>query len=268
MIAGNNSKSIIQSAAKIFAILETMAQHEAKMKLSALSETLNLPTSTVYRILNTLLQLGYVQQDPATGEYGLGVKILTLAGAVLTQLDVRSIARPVLEKVRDETGETANLVVLDSDEVLYVEKAEGRASVRAFSLIGKRAPLHATGVGKIFLADMSWPDVLEILSSKGMPKLTPNTITDLNRLVVELNQIRVQGFALDREECEVGVMCVATPIRDHTGRVVACLSISGPKGRLTREAVQTNIAILKRYSSLVSMKLGYMGKEHQLQILP
>ena len=257
LTTGKKSKSNIQSAAKIFAVLEELASHDGRMRLTELAKSLGVPTSTAYRLVSSLLQLGYVNQDPNSGEYTLGVRLLFLASAVLRQLDLRRVAYPFLEQLRDETGETANLVILDSDEVLYIEKVESRASIRAFSLIGRRAPVHATGVGKVLLADMAWPDVIAILKKKGMAKLTSNTITDPGAFMEELNKVRVQGYALDLEECEEGAICIAAPVRNHTGKAVAGMSISGPKSRLSEEKIPEAVTAVKKYAGDLSRALGY-----------
>ncbi|HHY98032.1 MAG TPA: IclR family transcriptional regulator [Firmicutes bacterium] len=259
-ISQQQNRNLVRSVAKCFAVLESLANHEGSMKLSELSKALGLPPSTTHRLVSSLMEIGYVTQDRETGEYMLGVKILFLAGVVLKRLDLRKIAYPFLEKLRDETGETANLVVLDSDEVLYIEKVESRASIRAFSLIGRRAPVHATGVGKVILADMAWPEVVEILEKKGMPRLTSNTITDPKQFMKELNRVRLQGYALDREECEEGAICVAAPVRDHNGKTVAGMSISGPIGRLTEDRLPLLIQIVMKYAAGLSRALGYVDR--------
>jgi len=253
----NRNKSNIQSATKIFGVLEELANHGGRMRLKDLAEALGMPMSTAHRVVSSLEGLGYVNQDPNTGEYMLGVRLLFLASAVLHRLDLRKVAYPLLEKLRDETGETANLVVLDSDEALYIEKVESKALVRAFSLIGKRAPVHATGVGKVLLADLAWPDVVVILKRKGMPRLTPNTITDLGEFMEELNRVRAQGYALDMEECEDGAMCIAAPVRDDTGKAIAAISISGPKSRFTDAKLPELTASVKKYAEKLSRILGY-----------
>lgn len=257
-------KNEIKSTKKIFAILEELAKNDGRMKLKDIAETLGFPTSTTHRLLSSLREVGYVNQDEVTGEYTLGLRILYLANSVLSRLDLRKIAFPYLEKMSNETGETANLVVQEHDEALYIEKVESKALVRVFSLIGKRAPLHATGVGKIMLADMAWPDVMSILKRKGMEKLSPHTIDDPDVLMEELNKIRKQGYALDEEECELDAWCVAAPVRDYTGKVVASISVSLPISRLTVEKKVKFIELVKEYGNCLSHKLGYLIEEHNI----
>lgn len=249
----------VNSVIKTFAILEELSKNKS-IKLTELSRKLGYPSSTTHRFLTSLIDLGYVIQDGDSGEYSLGVKILSLGNSVLQNLDLRKIAYPFLEKLRDKTGETANLVVLDKDEALYIEKVESGASVRVFSLIGRRAPVHATGVGKVLLADLAWPDVISILTKKGMKKLTKNTITDSNEFMEELHKVRQRGYAIDDEECEEGVMCIAAPIKDHTGKTKACISVSGPKGRINEKREKIfNVVVLNARE--LSISLGYKSEE-------
>ncbi len=251
-------KKNVQSATKIFAILEELAKSDGSLKITEIAKNLNYPLSTTHRFLASMMDLGYIVQNSDNGKYSLGVKLLSLSGAVLHNLNLRKIAMPFLEKLQSKTGETANLVVLDSDEVLYIEKVESNAAVRVFSLIGKRAPVHATGVGKIFLADMAWSDVLEIIKTKGMKKYTENTITNIDTLMEELNKIRTKDYALDNEECEDGAMCIAAPIRNHTGKTIAGISLSAPKSRFTDDKMENCLEILQESAADLSSTLGFV----------
>lgn len=254
----SNNKNRVQSVIKVILILEELAKHDGSMKLTNLARALEMPTSTVYRLLSSLMDLGYVNQNAETGEYTLGLKLLSLSSVVLRQMNLRKIAYPYLEKLQQMTDETANLVVLDSDEVMYVEKVESRQPVRTFSMIGRRAPVHATGAGKVLLADMRSDEVLAILRRKGMKSYTKHTITDYKDFTAELNQVRVQGFAFDKEECELGVVCIAAPVRNHEGRTVASVSISGPSSRLTPAAAQEMVGTVVGVGRELSAKLGFV----------
>ncbi|MFW6026691.1 MAG: IclR family transcriptional regulator [Candidatus Woesearchaeota archaeon] len=256
-------KKNVQSVKKCFAILEELARSNGSLKISDISKKLKYPISTTHRFLTSLMDIGYVSQDLENGEYYLGVKLLTLSSPVLHNLDLRKVCMPFLKKLQARTGETANLVVLDSDEVMYVAKVESDAAVRVFSLIGKRAPVHATGVGKVFLANMAWPEVLEILKKKGMRKYTDNTITDIDTLMNELNIIRANNFAYDNEECEPGAKCIAAPIRNHTGKVIAGISISAPINRFTDDKINSCLDLLQKYTIEISSLLGYIDYDEE-----
>ena len=198
-----------------------------------------------------------VEQDAYTGKYKLGLTALHLAHAVLQQLDFRKEAKPSMERLADLTSETVNLSVLDGDEVVYIEKAEGSASLRMLSRIGHRAPVHCTGAGKVLLSEMALDEVRAILRRTGLPRFTPNTIVTFDQYLRELEFVRANGYALDKEECEEGASCVAAPIRDHTGKIVAALSISGPTVRFGQDRLPTLVNYVVDIADDISTKLGF-----------
>lgn len=185
-----------------------------------------------------------------------------LSRSVLENIDIRDIAKDILKELMEKTGETANLVVLDGNEAVYIEKVESYSAIRYFSLIDQRAPVSVTGVGKVLLSEMARYDVINILKEKGMPKLTPNSITDINTFLDELDRVKKQGYAFDNEECEQGAKCVAAPIRDHTGKIVAAISISGPASRITMQRRDDLIKIIKQYALQFSYELGYTEENY------
>jgi DNA-binding IclR family transcriptional regulator len=173
-----------------------------------------------------------------TGQYRLGTKLIELAGRALEAMSVARVAKPQLEDLVATTGETAHLMVFDANEGLYVEKVESPRSFRMPSQVGRRIPLHCTGVGKALLAYLPPEDVERVIAERGLPALSPNTITTPRALAKELATIRDRGYAVDAEEIELGLRCIAAPVFDHTGSVAASISIAGPSARVTpsREA--------------------------------
>lgn len=260
------TKNGVKSVQKLFFLLEEMAKNK-EMKLKDLSEISGLPKSTVHRLLSSLREIGYVNQNNRTGEYSLGLKILKLTHGTLNNLNLRDVAYPYLKMMKDRTKETANLVVLAQNEALYIEKVPSESPIRFFSLIGKKAPLHATGVGKALLADMAWPDIMTIIKSEGLVKLTPNTITDVDSLMEELFKVRTQGYSIDNEECEVGAYCIAAPIRNYSGKAIASVSISAPIGRLNENKKTLILKTVLKYSSAISKEMGYFPDDHSLEVL-
>jgi len=242
---------------KTFSILDVLLKHNSSMHMTEISEKLGLYPSTIHRILDTLKHWGYVEQDPKTQKYRLGLKLLELGMAKLHQMDLVKEAAPYLKKLVRKCNETVHLGVLEEGEVLYVAKEESSQTIRMISYIGKRAPLHCTALGKVLLAYLPEEERKKILEEKELHRLTEKTITDKRELEKELNKVREQGFALDREENEKNVCCVATPIRNHYGRVIAALSISSPTFRLDKK-VQNNLKeALIQTSREISMRLGY-----------
>lgn len=247
----------VKSVGRAARLLIALADAGTEVALTDLSQTLDLPTSTVHRLASTLIAYRLVEQNIVTGKYRLGLEALHLGNAVLQQLDFRQEAKPLMDRLAELTGETVNLSVLDGDEVVYIEKAEGSSSLRMLSRIGHRAPVHCTGVGKVLLSEMALDEVRDILRRSGMPALTPNTIVTFDCFLRELEFVRVNGYALDNEECEAGASCVAAPIRNHVGKIVAGVSISGPTVRFGADRLPELIDLVLETAHEVSRKLGF-----------
>jgi len=228
------------------------------MSLKDLSRKASLNPSTAYRILNTLEAHGLVQQDPMTRYYGLGLQVLQLAAAVRSQLDLRETARPFLRGLAKEAGETANLVTFEGDEAVYIDQLFSSQPIRAFTQIGARVPLHCTGVGKVLLASLP-SEERETRLQMGLPAFTKNTITNPYHLSEELVKISDQGFALDIEERQEEVRCIAAPILDDEAKVTAAISISGPAHRLTLDRMNQLVPMVVHAALEISSQLGYSG---------
>ena len=245
---------------KTFSILEILLKHDSAMNMTEISEKLGLYPSTIHRILDTLKYWGYVEQNTNTQKYQLGLKLLELGMAKLHQIDLVREVTPYLKELVKQCNETVHLGVLEEGEVLYLAKEESSQTIRMISYIGKRAPLHCTALGKVLLAYMSEEERKKILEEKELPRLTKNTITDKGELEKELDKIREQDFALDREENEKDVRCIGAPIRNYKGKVIAAISISSPIFRIDKN-VQNNLkeALIKT-TNKISKRLGYNGK--------
>jgi len=245
---------------KTFSILEILLKHDSAMNMTEISEKLGLYPSTIHRILDTLKYWGYVEQNTNTQKYQLGLKLLELGMAKLHQIDLVREVTPYLKELVKQYNETVHLGVLEEGEVLYLAKEESSQTIRMISYIGKRAPLHCTALGKVLLAYMSEEERKKILEEKELPRLTKNTITDKGELEKELDKIREQDFALDREENEKDVRCIGAPIRNYKGKVIAAISISSPIFRIDKN-VQNNLkeALIKT-TNKISKRLGYNGK--------
>ena len=227
----------IQVIDRAFKLLDVIAS-SAPISLKVVAVETGLHTSTAFRILASLEQHGFIDRDEA-GRYRLGAKPLQLASQVRETLEIRQESRPVLDWVRSQLHETVNLTVRQGDEVVYVERAAGSKMMRVEHVIGSRAPLHVTAVGKLFLGEAGPQACLEYAARTGLPALTPNTITEVERLEREAATAVQQGYALDDEEAEIGVSCIAAPVRDASGTMVAALSVSAPAGRRQPEWVAT-----------------------------
>jgi len=242
---------------KSLSVLELLLQKGSAMNMTELSEKLELYPSTIHRILDTLKYRGYVEQDPHTQKYQLGLKALELGMAKLHQMDLVREATPNLKELVNQCNETVHLGVLEEGEVLYLAKEESSQTIRMISYVGRRAPLHCTALGKVLLTYLSAEERKKILGEKVLPRLTENTITDKRELEKELSKVRERGFALDREENEKDVCCVAAPIRNYQGEVIAALSISSPIFRIDKNAQNNLKKALIKTSREISMRLGY-----------
>jgi len=245
---------------KSLSVLELLLQQDSAMNMTELSEKLGFYPSTTHRILDTLKYRGYVEQDSHTQKYQLGLKTLELGMAKLHQMDLVREATPYLKELVNQYNETVHLGVLEEGEVLYLAKEESSQTIRMISYVGKRAPLYCTALGKVLLAYLSAEERKKILGEKELPRLTENTITDKRELEKELSKVREQCFALDREENEKDVRCVAAPIRNYQGEVIAAVSISSPIFRLDKN-IQNNLRkALLETSKKISKRLGYNDK--------
>jgi IclR family acetate operon transcriptional repressor len=252
-----SSSPPVQSVARSLGLLEALAASE-EAGLVELGERTGLRPSTVHRLLATLVSCGWVVQDRRSSRYRLSHKVLGLVGGAGSRLGrLRAVARPHLVAVRDAVEETANLAVLERDTAVYVDQVESLRAVRMFTEIGRRVPLHASGVGKAMLA-FEAPEELEVLLARApFDALTPRTLTDGEALRGELERIRRRGFATDDEEYEEGVGCVAAAVFNHLGEVEAALSVSAPPARLRRIDLEEMGELVARHAREVSSALGH-----------
>lgn len=242
---------------KAFSVLDVLLKHKFPMSMTEISEELGFYPSTIHRILDTLKYGGYVEQDTVTQKYQLGLKLLELGMAKLNQIDLVKEAKPCLKELAKKCDETVHLAILEDNNVLYLAKEESTQTIRMISYVGKRAPLHCTALGKILLAFLPLDKREELLDKIELTKLTENTITSKERLKEELNKIAQEGFAFDREENEKDVRCIAAPVRNYQGKVIAAVSISGPSYRIN-EGNQNHLKVeLINTCKKISARLGF-----------
>ncbi len=227
--------------------------------LNEISEEISLSPSTTFRLLSTLTYYRFVKRDERTGLYRLGLACLTLARGFQDSNDLRTVALPELEVLRDITKETVHLAILDNMEVIYIEKLPGLHAIGLMSSrVGGRSPVHCTGLGKLFLANIKPDQVLSYIQKYGLPRFTDATITDPDELISHLEQIRKQGYAFDQGEHEPDVRCIAAPIFNSEGQAIAALSISGPAIRLDPLEEQTDLIDQTKQTAMnISRQIGY-----------
>lgn len=247
------SKNPIQVADRLFAVMELLAE-EGPSQLTELCRKMDLHKSTAHRLLTSLIHMGYAKQDPQTGKYGLTFKIVEIADKILSKVDVLEIVRPYLRKLMEQTGETVHFVQLDANEAVYIDKEESQQnSVRMVSKVGSRIPIYCSGVGKAMAACMTEDEVKQIWESSAIQKRTRHTITDYNSFWKKLEEIKTRGYALDDEENEVGVRCIAAALMDCKGKPTYAFSISAPVQRMTdRRIKELSVYVLQAKEKLQS----------------
>ncbi|MFI9630292.1 IclR family transcriptional regulator [Streptomyces sp. NPDC052042] len=244
----------VQSLERAFDLLERMADAGGEVGLSELSTSSGLPLPTIHRLIRTLVLCGYVRQQP-NRRYALGPRLIRLGESASRLLG--TWARPYLARLVEETGETANMAMLDGDEVVYVAQVPSKHSMRMFTEVGRRVLPHSTGVGKALLAHTPPEEVRALLARTGMPAATEKTITSPDAFLEALEHVRRTGYAMDDNEQEIGVRCLAVTVPDSP--TAAALSISGPAGRVTEAATERIVPVLQQAARDLSDALAGAG---------
>lgn len=228
-------KKTIRSVIKAFDVIDYMALSEKELGVTEISEALNYGVSATYHLLNTLKECNIIEQNETTKKFKLGLKLWQIGMRAYEQNDISIILKPYLRKLKELTGETSNLTILDNNQIVYIAQEESNRLLKMFTKIGVSAPLHCTGAGKILLAYQPESKQDHILDSIELTKYTNKTITDKDKLMEEIDLIKKQGYGLDDEEREIGVSCIGAPIFGVNNEIISCISISGPKSRFTKE---------------------------------
>lgn len=250
------SKNSIQVIERMMRLLDVLAESPDAVSLKLASGKAELHPSTAHRILTALVRDRMVERVDQ-GSYRLGMRLLELGNLVKSRISVREHALPFMRDLHAATGEAVNLSVRRDDEIVYIERtSSGRSLMRVVNIIGARAPLHITAVGKLFLLEDSTEGLKTYAERTALPAFTKNTIHALPALEKELDRVRRQGYAIDNEEAELGVRCVGAGVRDDTGALVAGLSISSPAERMKPGWA----AMVKDTAEKISRAIGYRGQ--------
>ena len=256
--------NLVQTLERASFILDILGQSPQGISIKDLSEKMLLPKGTTHRLLSSLSYFGYVRQDRNTKNYFLGFKLVELGNMLLGQLDLRKEAEPFLRNLAQRTKETVHLVILDGNEIVYLDKLETEphaGGLRMASRVGSRNPAHSCAVGKALMAYLPEEALARMVEEKGLSRRTGNTITDFNQLKDHMRLVRKQGYAVDDEENERGIRCVGAPVFDEAGKVVAAISVSGPAFRVTKKSVQDNLKKEVMETALrISQRLGFKGR--------
>ncbi len=251
---------LIGAVERALDILDLFDERTPELGVTEIAAATGLYKSTAAGLIYTLAAKGYLTQDPASRRYRLGLKLIERAAVVLNSINLRQVALPYLHQLRDTFDETVNLAVLDAGHMVYVERLLCSKGLGMRSEVGKHEPAHSTALGKAMLAHLPAQEVENYSARFGLRAMTARTITDLGLLRAQLEQIRQQGYAVDDEENEEGVRCVAAPVFDHNGKPVASISISAPSARLPIEEVPRIGAKVREVALAISANLGYPVK--------
>lgn len=248
----------VQSIERAFFILEHLSEHPNGMQITKLASETSLSKSTVHRLLSTLIELQYVRKDAETDRYYLSYRTLYLTRNILSNSSLITVAKPLLQQLVNEINETVHLCIEENEEVIYIDKIESNQTIRMYSRIGSRAPMYCTGVGKMMLSGKDENTLRDIITRIHFTKRTDYTILTPNDLLQEISNIKEVGYSLDNIENEDGIRCIAAPIYDYTGKIIASFSISGPSTRVTMERIETELAEkILNTSRAISSQLGY-----------
>jgi DNA-binding IclR family transcriptional regulator len=250
------SRNNIQVIDRMMALLDALAESPDPASLKHLAAATGLHPSTAHRILASMAQARFVERHDG-GSYRLGIRLLELGHLVKTRINLREISLPHMQRLHEDLGEAINLAIRRDDQIVYIERtSSGRSKVRVVYLVGDSAPLHLTSIGKLFLADAGGEATRQYAKRTGLPGKTEHSLTTITALEKDLDWVRRHQMANDLEEAEVGLRCIAAPIRDDEGSLIAGLSVSAPTERHKPEWAEK----VAKAASAISRDLGHTGK--------
>lgn len=246
----------VSSVLKVFAILEILSEQKY-ISVTELSQKLMMSKSTTYRFLQTMINLGFVKQEAESEKYGLTLKLFEVGARSLEYTDLIDLADKEMQQIANITGETLHLGVLDGDEIMYLHKIDSKYALRMHSRVGRKNPVYSTAIGKVLLSNLSDQAVVELCKEIEFVKHTENTLSNVTQLIDELNVVREQHFAQDNEEQEQGLRCIAVPIYNRFGKIIASISLSLPTIRFKVEEFAELVGLLHTAGRNISETLGY-----------
>ena len=253
----SESKNTVE---RTLSILETVSHSEHGLSNSEISRRLKIPKSSASYILRILENRGYLLREDSSGKYRLGLKLMSLTREMLTHIDVREIAKPIMEQFVKRTNLSAHLAVLDNGRAVYVEKVEAMGFVKMDIWVGHRLPVHSTAIGKILVSEMPPNEITDILATRGMDKRTAKTILKQEKYLKEIEKVRTFGFAIDNEENSEGVRCVAAPVYDAQGKIIGALGTSGTTIQVNEENLPKIVKLIQDSAAKVSEQMGFSAK--------
>lgn len=261
---GGKRTAPLKTVEKALSILNFLAAFGGTVGVRELTGYLEIDKSSTHRLLTTLERHGYTARDPVTGKYQLGARLFDAGNIVFAHLNVRVAAHPHLERLAADSGDVVHLAVVNGDHCVYVDKVTGPEAIPTASQVGWRKPLYCTGVGKVLLAHLPEERANEVLSAPLLP-LTPHTVTDAQALRWELADIRACGVGFDREEIELGLRCIAAPLRGADGQVIAAISVAGAAARFSGARLERVVSLVRNAAEAISRDLAARDPRHDQQ---
>jgi len=257
MATKQRDRYLINSILRASSILRCFLGGKASYTISGLARQLGLDRSTTYRLLLSLERCGLVEKHEKTGEYSLGMAAFEIGNTYLRQMDFIQTSKPIMAELAARVQETVHLAVLSGTEIVYVDKVDSPRALGIMSKIGQRGHLHNTALGKVLLAFLPEVELSRMMREIRLKSFTANTISSKTELMDELRKIRRKGYAFDFKESEPDVECIAAPIRDHLGNVIAALSISGPQKKINTPKENQFVSEVVKAAAFISSKLGH-----------
>jgi len=252
-----DNRYFVESLRRGLQVLEAFSEKDHSLTLTEISSAVEMNKSTAFRFVYTLENLGYLERDPETKRYRPGLKVLSLGFVALNSLELAQIARPYLKAMSKQCGETTNMTVRDGDQIVYVARNKTQQVISVNLQLGSRLPVHCTSMGKALLIDFSREELWQLLGEGPYPVMGPNTITTLDGLAAELEQVQRRGYAINDEELAAGLRSVAAPVRGRQSQVAAAINISIPSARASRQEMEQSLAVMAlETANEISLALG------------
>lgn len=251
----------MESVQRTLDILEVFLKQEREVGVAEVAELTGINVTTVYRIMSDLVQRGYLRQKRKREKYAIGIKFLEYNAAVQQNLKIGEVAQPLLQRMSEESGEYVEIAVREGNAAVTIAQAEVARNLRISNMIGEKLPLHATSLGKVFLANMGLGERREYYETNELAPFTDATITNVKKLEMELVDVQERGYALDNEEFNVGVWSVAAPVKDYAGTLVASLALAAPSARILGKRQETFVSLVTSGARELSAEMGFRESE-------
>ncbi len=250
-------QELVQSVDRTLCILEIISDYEDGLGIAEISEKANLHKSTVYRLINTLICKGYINQNISTNKYSLTLKLFELGSKKIEKMNLVSVAQSHLKELMEKTDEVVHLVVREKNELIYISKVEPKKSIIMYTRIGMRKPIYCTAMGKAIMASLTEEEVQAIWNESDVKSYTDNTIVNLTELKSNLKNVRLKGYAVDNQEVENGIICIGAVLKDYKSKICGAISVSGSIMSFTEDKIDYISRALLECANKISKELGY-----------